>query len=70
MKIPSGYSVITEGLSLKYNEVDKYTILDSAGLQTPLLSDEKYEDKDEEKNKKNMKIYIRIKLRQKILFKI
>ena len=52
MKIPSGYSVITEGLSLKYNEVDKYTILDSAGLQTPLLSDEKYEDKDEEKNKK------------------
>ena len=52
MKIPSGYSVITEGLSLKYNEEDKYTILDSAGLQTPLLADEKYEDKDEEKNRK------------------
>ena len=52
MKIPSGYSVITEGLSLKYNENDKYIILDSAGLQTPLLADEKYEDKDEEKNKK------------------
>ena len=52
MKIPSGYSVITEGLSLKYNEDDKYTILDSAGLQTPLLAEEKYEDKDEEKNRK------------------
>jgi predicted GTPase len=52
MNIPSGYSVITEGLSLKYNEVDRYTILDSAGLQTPLLSDEKYEDKDEENSKK------------------
>ena len=45
MKIPSGYSVITEGLSLKYNEVDKYTILDSAGLQTPL-------------NKKNLLYYL------------
>jgi len=52
MSIPSGYSVITEGLSLKYNEFDRYTILDSAGLQTPLLSDEKYEDKDEENSKK------------------
>ena len=36
IKIPSGYSVVTEGLSLKYNENDKYIILDSAGLQTPL----------------------------------
>ena len=39
--IPSGYSVITEGLSLKYNDKKGYTILDSAGLQTPLINDNK-----------------------------
>ena len=52
IKIPSGYSVVTEGLSLKYNENDKYIILDSAGLQTPLLSDEHFKDKDEENIRK------------------
>ena len=52
IKIPSGYSVITEGLSLKYNEKDKYIILDSAGLQTPLLSDEQFKDKHEENIRK------------------
>ena len=52
INIPSGYSVITEGLSLKYNENDKYIILDSAGLQTPLLSDEHFKDKDEENIRK------------------
>ena len=52
IKIPSGYSVVTEGLSLKYNENDKYIILDSAGLQTPLLSNEHYKDKDEENIRK------------------
>ena len=36
-KIPSGYSVITEGLSIKINQVSCYALLDSAGLQTPLL---------------------------------
>ena len=36
MNIPSGYGIIFEGLSLKYNEVDRYIILDFAGLQTPL----------------------------------
>ena len=52
IKIQSGYSVVTEGLSLKYNENDKYIILDSAGLQTPLLSNEHYKDKDEENIRK------------------
>ena len=36
-KIPSGYSVITEGLSIKINQNNCYALLDSAGLQTPLL---------------------------------
>ena len=35
--IPSGFSVITEGLSLKINKENSYVLLDSAGLQTPLL---------------------------------
>ena len=35
--IPSGYSVITEGLSIKINKEKFYALLDSAGLQTPLL---------------------------------
>ena len=43
--IPSGYSVITEGLSIKINKEKLYALLDSAGLQTPLLQN------DEEINK-------------------
>ena len=38
--IPSGFSVITEGLSLKINQENSYALLDSAGLQTPLLINE------------------------------
>ena len=53
VEIPSGFSVTTEGLSLKYNIEDRYIILDSAGLQTPLLTDENlFDDKDEENKKK------------------
>ena len=40
-KIPSGYSVITEGLSIKINQNKFYALFDSAGLQTPLLKNEK-----------------------------
>jgi len=56
VKIPSGYSVITEGLSLKFNEKEFYTILDSAGLQTPLIKNEEIlsdEDKNENESNKN-----------------
>ena len=64
--IPSGYNIITEGLSLKYNENENYTILDSAGLQTPLIKDdeiildEKEENNDneiEQKRKKYENLY-------------
>ena len=53
--IPSGYSVITEGLSLKYNENGEYIILDSAGLQTPLIKDDDFFNtiKDEKGENKN-----------------
>ena len=51
--IPSGYSVITEGLSIKFNSEKGYTILDSAGLQTPLINEEKNREKGSENNNKN-----------------
>ena len=58
-KIPSGYSVVTEGLSLKFNEERGYVIIDSAGLQTPLINDNKEflgninQSKNEEDEKSN-----------------
>jgi len=54
-KIPVGYSVLTEGLSIKFKEND-YAILDSAGLQTPLLRetyDESINKGIDEENKEN-----------------
>ena len=60
-KIPSGYSIITEGLSIKHNYEKGFTILDSAGLQTPLLKEiEKDEQKKNEKsnNLKKSKTFI------------
>jgi len=54
-KIPSGYSIITEGLSIKHNYEKGFTILDSAGLQTPLLKDNEKED-DEKKDKNKNKL--------------
>ena len=39
-------------LSLKYNENDNYTLLDSAGLQTPLIQDDEllFDEKNEQNN--------------------
>ena len=55
-KIPSGYSIITEGLSIKHNFEKGYTILDSAGLQTPLLKEyEKEEEQKKDKKKFNLR---------------
>ena len=56
--IPSGSSIRTEGLSVKYPELDTYqdrkmVLLDSAGLETPVLNEEleqKESKKDEENN--------------------
>jgi len=54
-KIPSGYSIITEGLSIKHNYEKGFTILDSAGLQTPLLKEDKKIEQKENKNSNNIK---------------
>ena len=61
--IPTGYSIATKGISIKYTEGENKSekgvcLLDSAGFETPLLKDEllikeKKEDsskKDEDKN--------------------
>ena len=52
--IPSGYSVITEGLSIKINQENFYALLDSAGFQTPLLinNESQRQSKDEEEAQK------------------
>ena len=39
--IPSGFSVITEGISIKINKEKNYALFDSAGLQTPLIQNKK-----------------------------
>ena len=47
-KIPSGFSVITEGLSIKINKERFVALLDSAGLQTPLLKNEEIKNDENE----------------------
>ena len=54
MNFPSGVSIKTEGLSIKYPDLTQYTerkivLLDSAGLETPVL----ISDPNLEKDKKN-----------------
>ena len=66
--LPSGTSIRTEGLSIKYPEIDnlfknrKIALLDSAGLETPVL---KMEDNNIEK--KSEKEIFKEKSREKII---
>jgi len=63
IELPSGMSIKTEGLSVKYPELEKYkdrkiVLLDSAGLETPVLISKEMEEKnknDKENDKKNSK---------------
>ena len=50
-EIPSGYSVTTEGLSIKYPTIKKKNIilLDTAGFETPLVENEIYKLEHEKK---------------------
>ena len=65
LPIPTGYSIETKGISIKYSEgevnpdegskIDKgICLLDSAGFETPLLNEEVLEN-EEIKNEKNIK---------------
>ena len=53
VEIPTGYSIETKGISIKYSQENKgeekgICILDSAGLETPLLNDKDIEYKTNE----------------------
>ena len=59
INLPSGTSIKTEGLSIKYPELEEYkerkiALLDSAGLETPVLNEEG-EKKEEDINEKKEK---------------
>ena len=56
--LPTGTSVRTEGLSIKYPELKEYknrkiALLDSCGLETPVLIEDSFKGKDIEKKKRN-----------------
>jgi len=60
MKLPSGMSIKTEGLSIKYPDLRlfkdrKIALLDSAGMETPVLimNEEKEKEKKMKYSKKN-----------------
>ena len=62
--IPTGYSVETKGISIKYSEGEKYSdknicLLDSAGFETPLLNDEIFEDEENKDNHYEKLVYFK-----------
>ena len=53
ISLPSGTSIKTEGLSIKYPELKEFknrkiVLLDSAGLETPVLNEKNIDDDDED----------------------
>ena len=68
IKLPSGTSIITKDLSIKYPEIDgkfknrAIALLDSAGLETPVLKVE-----NENAVYKNLKDYFKEKSREKLI---
>ena len=67
--LPSGTSVRTEGLSIKYPELSEYknrklALLDSCGLETPVLIEDNLNEQDIKEKKKTKKKKI-IKKKQK-----
>jgi len=69
IKLPSGTSIRTEGLSIKYPELEgfenrKIALLDSAGLETPVL---KVEENNNNLEKKSEKDLFKEKSREKLI---
>ena len=81
MNLPSGTSIRTEGLSVKYPEIEngfqnrRIALLDSAGLETPVLKDVDFEQTENGKKengqsddvKKKEREYFREKSKEKII---
>ena len=70
IKLPSGNSIRTEGLSIKYPDLvgfedRKIALLDSAGLETPVLKSEKIENDNVENDK--IKEFFKEKSREKLI---
>ena len=61
INLPVGTNIRTEGLSIKYPELEKFqnrriVLLDSAGLETPVLNDDENDEKDLFKEKSRDKL--------------
>ena len=73
IKLPSGTSIRTEGLSIKYPELDgvfknrKIALLDSAGLETPVLKSDNEEETENGNTKMAEKELFREKSREKLI---
>ena len=70
IKLPSGTSIRTEGLSVKYPELDLYinrkiALLDSAGLETPVLKEVDNEKLIQEDNEGNNELITKEKKEKK-----
>jgi HSP20 family molecular chaperone IbpA len=75
IEFPSGTNIKTEGLYIKYAELEKYknrkiVLLDSAGLETPLLLDKKEKEEILNKNFSKFTIEMNDKLKEKAREKI
>jgi len=75
ISLPSGTSIKTEGLSIKYPDLKKFknrkiVLLDSAGLETPVLNekniDDDEDDDEKEKEKNDMELINNLKNNENI----
>ena len=60
IELPTGVSIKTEGLSIKYPDLEKFKnrkiiLLDSAGLETPILNNNKNDENENKNNKEENK---------------
>ena len=73
INLPSGTSIRTEGLSIKYPELEglfknrKIALLDSAGLETPVLKSDNEEETETGNTKMTEKDLFREKSREKLI---
>jgi hypothetical protein len=72
INLPSGASIRTEGLSIKYPEIKdnpnrKIVLLDSAGLETPVLNEDEKDEKDLFKEKSRDKLITELFLQNYII---
>ena len=72
INLPVGTNIRTEGLSIKYPELDKFqnrriVLLDSAGLETPVLNEDDKDEKDLFREKSREKLITELFLQNYII---